>query len=80
MSTRCEQCGGETREDVVKAAFWDDERLVVIEGIPARVCPTCAEQYYDETTAQRLQGLIAAPPAQPRREILVPVYSLAEET
>ena len=76
---RCEHCGGETHEDVVKAAFWDNERLIVIEDIPARVCQTCAEQYYDEETAERLHGLIAAPPAEAKGEILGPVYSLGDK-
>ena len=73
----CQECGGETREDVVKAAFWHDEKLIVIEEIPARVCNHCGEQLYDDQTAQRLQSLIAAPPAKAKEEILVPVYSLA---
>jgi YgiT-type zinc finger domain-containing protein len=76
---RCQECGGETREDVVKAAFWHDERLIVIEEIPARVCSNCGEQFYDEQTAERLQSLIAAPPANAERKILVPVYSLANK-
>ena len=76
----CQECGGETHEDVVKAAFWHDERLIVIEEIPARVCKNCGEQFYDDQTAQKLQSLIAAPPAKPKEEILVSVYSLADET
>ena len=75
---RCQECGGETHEDVVKAAFWHDERLIVVEAIPARVCNSCGEQFYDDETAERLQTLIAAPPAKAKEEILVPVYSLAD--
>ncbi len=75
---RCRECGGETREDVVKAAFWHDEQLIVIEDILARICKNCGEQFYDDETAERLHGLIAAPPANPKEEILVPVYSLAD--
>ena len=77
-AARCQDCGGATHEDVVKAAFWHDEQLLVIEEIPARVCNRCCEQFYDEQTAQRLQSLIAAPPTEAKREILVPVYSLAD--
>jgi YgiT-type zinc finger domain-containing protein len=74
----CQGCGGETYEDIVKAAFWHDERLILIEDILARICKNCGEQFYDDETAQRLHGLIAAPPAKPKEEILVPVYSLAD--
>jgi YgiT-type zinc finger domain-containing protein len=74
---RCQECGGETREEVVEAAFWHDRRLIVIEDIPARVCNHCGEQLYDDQTAQRLYGLIAATLAKPREQVLVPVYSLA---
>jgi YgiT-type zinc finger domain-containing protein len=77
---RCQQCGGATREDIVQAAFWHDEQLIVIEDIPARVCNHCGEQFYDDQTAERLHGLIAAPPANAGKEILVPVYSLGDET
>ena len=75
---RCQDCGGETHEDIVKAAFWHDQRLIVIEDIPARVCNNCGEQFYDDETAQRLHSLISAPPANAKEEILVPVYSLGD--
>ena len=76
--SRCQDCGGETHEDIVKAAFWHDQRLIVIEDMPARVCNNCGEQFYDDETDQRLHSLIAAPPPNPKEEIFVPVYSLAD--
>jgi YgiT-type zinc finger domain-containing protein len=40
--------------DEVKSAFWEGERLVVVEGIPALVCQSCGEQYYEDDTAMKL--------------------------
>jgi YgiT-type zinc finger domain-containing protein len=72
----CRECGSTTQADVVKAAFWTDRGLVVIEDIPARVCRRCAEQFYDEATAAQIQARLADPSFQPKRQILVPVVSL----
>jgi len=72
----CQECGSQTQADVVKAAFWTDRGLVVIEDVPARVCRRCAEQFYDEATAAQIQRRLADPSFEPKRQILVPVVSL----
>jgi YgiT-type zinc finger domain-containing protein len=75
---RCEHCGSRTHDKVVKAAFWGDRGLVAIEDIPARVCEACGEQFYDEATARKIEKLVADPATGMKRQILVPVFSLAE--
>jgi YgiT-type zinc finger domain-containing protein len=72
----CRECGSETQADMVKAAFWTDRGLVVIEDIPARVCRRCAEQFYDDATAAQIERRLADPSFEPKRQILVPVVSL----
>jgi YgiT-type zinc finger domain-containing protein len=42
------------REALVKSTFWQDDRLVVAENIPAVVCDSCAERYYDDATSTAL--------------------------
>jgi YgiT-type zinc finger domain-containing protein len=39
----CAYCGAETRQDSVKAAFCGPQGWVVVEDVPARVCPGCGE-------------------------------------
>jgi len=73
----CTCCGADTREDFVKAAFWGPQGLVAIEDIPARVCEGCGEQFYDDQTAQRIEGIVNGSAAVPRQRITVPVFSLA---
>ena len=63
---------------VVKTAIWRDERLFVIEDIPAQVCDGCMEQFYDEETTNALRRVVEenGGTVPPKREILVPVFSL----
>ena len=63
---------------IVKTAIWRGERVFVVEDIPAQVCNTCMEQFYDEDTSDALRRLTEEDFAsvQPRKEILVPIYSL----
>ena len=74
----CVHCGASTREDFVKAAFWGKRGLIAIEDIPARVCQGCGEQFYDEKTAQRIEILVNGSISAPEREMLIPVFSLAD--
>ena len=74
----CTYCGAETREDLVQAAFWGPRGLVAIEDIPARVCPGCGEQFYDDRTAERIEEIVHGSAGPPKRQIVVPVFSLAD--
>ncbi|MBE3098787.1 MAG: YgiT-type zinc finger protein [Planctomycetes bacterium] len=74
----CAYCGADTHEDLVKAAFWGPRGLVAIEDIPARVCEGCGEQFYDDKTTQRIEGIVNGSTAVPQRQATVPVFSLAD--
>jgi YgiT-type zinc finger domain-containing protein len=81
VPTECTHCGGsDLRTQTIRSAFWDNDRLVVIEDIPAIVCMNCHEQYYDDTTAVLLDLLRGDgfPPEKALREIAVPVFSLRD--
>lgn len=57
----CNRCGGgPLTEDEIKTAFWVDDRLVVVQGIPAMVCTTCGEEYVSDHTAVRLDQIKAS--------------------
>ena len=77
-ASQCERCGAQTRDELVQAAFWSERGLIAIDHVPARVCPTCGEQSYDPETARTIEKLVASPAGKPGREILVPVFSLAD--
>ena len=74
----CPRCDTPMRAAVVKTSIWCGESLFVVEDIPARVCGSCKEQFYDEDTTDALRRLVQGgfSSAEARREILVPVFSL----
>jgi YgiT-type zinc finger domain-containing protein len=75
---RCTACeGGVLARESVNTAFWQGKRLVVVEGIPALVCQSCGEQYYEDETAMKLdlmrgRGLRTS---EAVRKIEVPVFA-----
>ena len=76
--SRCGNCGSnKIHEANVRSAFWDEDRLVVVEGIPAVVCESCHEQYFDDRTMVVLDLLRGDgfPPEKARSELRVPVFS-----
>jgi YgiT-type zinc finger domain-containing protein len=74
----CPHCGAAMRSDVVKTAMWQGERMFVVEDIPAQICDSCREQFYDEEVTDRLRRFAeeGAPFADLKGEMLIPVYSL----
>lgn len=77
-AVQCPQCHKPMRPGTVKTAMWYGERLYVVEDVPAQVCDSCVEQFYDEETTDVLRRLTddGFPSAEAKGEILVPVFSL----
>lgn len=78
---RCTACEGtELRRQSTRTAFWDDDRLVVVEGVPALVCQRCGEQFYDDATAIGLDLLRGSgfPADRARGVIAVPVFDFSD--
>lgn len=79
----CEQCGGtDIRSELVRSAFWHEDRLVVVEDIPAAVCGSCHEQFYDDLTVMQIDLLRGDgfPAEQARGELRAPVFTLRDQT
>ena len=76
----CKYCEANTQENVVNMCLWEGEKLIVIEGLPARVCEECLEQYYDNDVLVRIDQLRATsfPVEQAKRVMEVPVFSLPD--
>ena len=80
VSSPCPSCGRSLRPDVVRTALFRGESLIIVEDVPAEVCDHCVEQFYEDNFSERLRALLdgARASQMPAREILVPVYSLAQ--
>ncbi|HMK78899.1 MAG TPA: YgiT-type zinc finger protein [Xanthobacteraceae bacterium] len=77
----CASCGsGAVHVAAVRSAFWHDDRLVVVEDIPALICAACGEQSYDDNTMVVLDLLRGEgfPPERARAELRVPVFSFRD--
>jgi YgiT-type zinc finger domain-containing protein len=78
LSAPCPVCEStNTRHACVRSAFWHDDRLVVIEDVPALVCNTCGEQFYDDGAVHMIDRMRQRgfPPEDAVRELRVPVFS-----
>ena len=71
--TTCSNCGGDdVRRAEVRSAFWHEDRLVVVQDIPALLCAGCGEQFYDDTEREIIRAVgYAAWPYEPGRVALV---------
>ena len=77
----CANCGStDVHMDEVRSAFWQDDRLLVVEGIPALVCGACAERFYDDSTVVGLDLLRGDgfPAEKARAELRVPVFAYGD--
>ena len=74
----CTRCGAhDLRAHRLRSAFWQDERLVVVEDIPTLVCESCGERFYEDSTAIALDLLRGTgyPRDRARAVIEVDVFS-----
>jgi len=74
----CPRCNKLTYPGLVRTNIWQgEERLIIVEDIPAQICEQCGEQYYDPLTSEALRALVEdLNSATPKRVMEVPVYSL----
>ena len=74
----CANCGSPQLEWArVRSAFWHQDRLVVVEEIPALVCEKCQERHYDDQTVVALDLMRGEgfPPEAAHGELRVPVFA-----
>lgn len=77
----CAHCSSiDVHPSQVRSAFWHDDRLVVVEDVPALVCGSCHEQFYDDQTMVVLDLMRGDgfPPEKARCELRVPVFSFRD--
>jgi YgiT-type zinc finger domain-containing protein len=79
--TTCSNCGGDdVRRAEVRSAFWHEDRLVVVQDIPALLCAGCGEQFYDDNTVVVLDLLRGNgfEAGEACAELRVPVFSFRD--
>ena len=74
----CPRCKSPLVPQTVRTAIWRDDRVAIVEDIPAHVCSSCMEQFYDEDVSDALRQLTEGgfPASEAEKEISVPVFSL----
>ena len=77
MVTRCYLCGGSTAKKRVTAENWWGEELVLVQDVPAWVCETCGEAYFEADVCLELDRLRESPPPT-LKTLQVPVYGFSE--
>jgi YgiT-type zinc finger domain-containing protein len=71
---KCHICGEQMQEQRINQDFWLKGKLVVIESVPAGVCPQCGEKIVKADVGRQLAALIANLRHVPKRKtIAVPV-------
>ncbi len=78
MSTfKCHVCGGETaRDEFVSEVLEMDDRRLLVEHIPARVCTRCGEPAFSGETTERIRLLVHGT-GRPARTVPLDVFELA---
>jgi len=71
---KCHVCGEQMQEQRINQDFWLKGKLIVIESVPAGVCPQCGEKIVKGEVGRQLATLIANLGRAPKRKtIAVPV-------
>lgn len=77
---KCHVCGEQMHEERISQDFWLKKNLIVIESVPAGVCPQCGEKVVKAAVGQQLAALIENVRRVPKqRTIAVPVIRYAKE-
>jgi YgiT-type zinc finger domain-containing protein len=74
----CPRCRAPLTEASVRTVIWQGDAAVIVEDIPAYVCGSCMEQFYDDAVSDALRRLAERPMsvAEADRIATVPVVSL----
>jgi len=62
-------------EDTITVDLRVDGKLLIVEGVPAKVCRTCGEKVFSPAVTKKLQQL-AKRRKKPPRTRRVPVFTL----
>lgn len=78
---RCHRCGQEMEFKVVQLVeVTKAGQPVIIQGVPAKVCPNCGEQVFSQAVAQTLLAILTGE-RQPDGTVILelPVYTMGDK-
>ena len=76
----CHICGERMTERLVKQDFWIKGKLIVLDGVPAGVCPRCGERVVKSDVGRTVAELLTNQPRKRRsRTLNVPVILFEEQ-
>lgn len=55
---KCLKCEGELEEKKVNYFVDLENTMIIVKGVPARVCADCGEKYFDDKTAENLDKIV----------------------
>ncbi len=68
----CDVCDTRLEEKTIHQDFWIKDKLLVIDDIPAGVCPQCGEKVVRAEIGRHIAGLLS----DPRRIAKAPTVSV----
>lgn len=54
----CFMCEGELEEKKVNYIVDLENTIIIIKGVPAKVCAKCGEQYFDDDIAKNIEEIV----------------------
>jgi len=76
----CHVCGGKMKARRIKQEFWIRNKLIVVEDVPAGVCPQCGERVVRADVGRRLAGVVGdAKRLRAAKTMSVPVIQFAKD-
>lgn len=74
---KCSICSSHNyREEHVNEVFNINERLLLVEGIPAQVCSNCGEKYYSRETTEKIRKMVHEG-KKPAKSVKMDVFEFA---
>ena len=74
---KCPICGGKLELKKITHPQKYQDKVIVLENVPAEVCRQCGEVLLSPEVAKKMQKLVWSE-AKPKRTLQVPVYDLTE--
>ena len=54
----CFICKGKLEEKKVNYIADLEDTIIIIKGVPAKVCTQCGEQYFDDETTENIERIV----------------------
>ncbi len=54
----CFMCKGDLEEKKVNYIVDLEKTIIIIKGVPAKVCKQCGEQYFDDKTSENIENIV----------------------